>query len=191
MRRLEGGVVERGAVWQMKVWPFRAAFREEALNHHMLRWLKTVVVSDVEKASLRRQVGNRKTIVVDASLLNQVASKPERLFGSGMSLAAARLLARWCPAWRRREPVLRLRDGTWEGHRRQCRRSCRCGRGRQGVSQAGRTCEGLSTVAWMAGGPVRSSVDASVMGAERRGRVVCGRFVRSTGGVAGGTVWAG
>jgi hypothetical protein len=35
-------------------------------------------------------VGIRKTIAVDASLLNQVASKPERLFGSGRSLAGAR-----------------------------------------------------------------------------------------------------
>jgi hypothetical protein len=30
-------------------------------NHHGLRWLKTVVVSDVEKASVRRQVGIRET----------------------------------------------------------------------------------------------------------------------------------
>lgn len=54
----------------MKVWPFKAALRGEALNRHMLRWLKTVVVSDVEKASLRCQVGTRKTIADDASLLN-------------------------------------------------------------------------------------------------------------------------
>jgi hypothetical protein len=32
-----------------------------------------------------------------------------------MSLAGARLLARWCPAFRRREPGLRLLHGTWEG----------------------------------------------------------------------------
>ncbi len=55
---------------EMKVWPFKAALRGEALNRHMLRWLKTVVVSDVEKASLRCQVGTRKTIADDASLLN-------------------------------------------------------------------------------------------------------------------------
>jgi hypothetical protein len=30
--------------------PFGAALRGEASNRHMLRWLKTVVVSDVEKA---------------------------------------------------------------------------------------------------------------------------------------------
>ena len=50
----------------------------------MLRWLKTVVVSDVEKAHEMRQVGIGKTvrsprfrgIAVDVSLLNKVASKP-------------------------------------------------------------------------------------------------------------------
>ena len=36
-----------GAVPVMKVWPFRIALRGEVLNQHMLRWLKTVVVSDV------------------------------------------------------------------------------------------------------------------------------------------------
>jgi hypothetical protein len=42
----------------MKVWPFGVALRGEASNHLMLRWLKTVVVSDEEKAPVRRrQVG--------------------------------------------------------------------------------------------------------------------------------------
>jgi hypothetical protein len=39
---------------------------------------------------------------------------------SRMSLAGARVLARRCPAWRRREPGLRLSRGTWEGGRRYC-----------------------------------------------------------------------
>ena len=39
----------------MKVWPFGVAGWAEASNHHMLRWLKTVVVSDVEKAPMRCQ----------------------------------------------------------------------------------------------------------------------------------------
>jgi hypothetical protein len=46
----------------MKVWPFAAALRWVAANHHMLRWLKTVVVSDVEKAHEMRQVGTGKTV---------------------------------------------------------------------------------------------------------------------------------
>ena len=46
----------------MKVWPFGVALRWEASNRHMLRWLKTVVVSDVEKAHVLRQVGIGKTV---------------------------------------------------------------------------------------------------------------------------------
>ncbi len=34
----------------------------EAPNHRVLRWLKTVVVSDAEKAHKMRQVGIRKTV---------------------------------------------------------------------------------------------------------------------------------
>ena len=44
----------------MKVWPFGVALRGEASNRLMLRWLKTVVVSDEEKARVMRQVGIRK-----------------------------------------------------------------------------------------------------------------------------------
>lgn len=47
---------------EMKVWPFGVALRREASNHRVLRWLKTVVVSDTEKAPVRRQVGIRKTV---------------------------------------------------------------------------------------------------------------------------------
>ena len=42
-------------------WPSGVALRGEASNHPVLRWLKTVVVSDREKARLTRQVGTRKT----------------------------------------------------------------------------------------------------------------------------------
>ena len=44
----------------MKVWPFGAALRGEAPNHHMLRWLKTVVVSDEEKAPEEVSGGDRE-----------------------------------------------------------------------------------------------------------------------------------
>jgi hypothetical protein len=40
--------------------PFGVALRGEASNHLMLRWLKTVVVSDEEKAHEMRQVGTGK-----------------------------------------------------------------------------------------------------------------------------------
>jgi hypothetical protein len=47
------------------LWPFGVALRGEASNHLMLRWLKTVVVSDEEKAHGMRQVGIRKASVSD------------------------------------------------------------------------------------------------------------------------------
>ncbi len=93
-------------------WPFGAALRGEAPNRLMLRWLKTVVVSDEEKASVRRQVGTGKTTVVEASKQIQTASKPGCCAYSGMSLAGARLLAWRCPVWRWREPSLLLSYGT-------------------------------------------------------------------------------
>ena len=45
----------------MKVlWPFGVALRGEASNHLMLRWLKTVVVSDEEKALVEASGGDRE-----------------------------------------------------------------------------------------------------------------------------------
>jgi hypothetical protein len=78
----------------------------------------TVVVSDEEKALLRCQVGIRKASGSDSLLTCrnlEMASEPGCQCDPGMSLAGARLLARWCPACRRREPGLRLSCGTGEG----------------------------------------------------------------------------
>jgi hypothetical protein len=44
----------------------------------------------------------------------------------------------------------------------------------------------MSTVARRAGGPACSSDEAPVMGVERRGRAICGLFVRSTGAACPG-----
>jgi hypothetical protein len=105
-------------------WPFGVALRREAPNHLMLRWLKTVVVSDEEKASEEAsggdREGERKRIVADVSKPTQMTSKPGCFGDSGMSLAGVRLLARRCPACRRREPGLRLPRGTGEGVSRYC-----------------------------------------------------------------------
>src|SRR5258708_9043933 len=77
-----------------------------------------------EKAPVRCQVGIRKALhrkpsvrgfTVQASLFSEVASEPGVMAWPGMSLADTRLLARWCPAQRWREPDLRLSCGTWEG----------------------------------------------------------------------------
>jgi hypothetical protein len=52
----------------MKVWPFGAALRGEASSRLMLRWLKTVVVSDEEKARVTRQAGTGKVSVSESLL---------------------------------------------------------------------------------------------------------------------------
>jgi hypothetical protein len=105
-----------GAVREMKDWPFGAALRGEASNRLVLRWLKTVVVSDRGKGILRCQVGIRKTSVSESLTTCRNKDRWHQNRGdvscSGMSLAGARRLARWCPAWRRREPDLPLPDGT-------------------------------------------------------------------------------
>jgi hypothetical protein len=108
----------------MKVWPFGVGLRGRASNHPELRWLKTVVVSVREKAHEMRQVGIRKTyqkrpvgviwlgVVVEASKSWDGAETGGPSLPLGMSLAGARVLARWCPAQRRREPGLLLLHGT-------------------------------------------------------------------------------
>ena len=174
----------------MKVWPFGAALRREAPNRLMLRWLKTVVVSDEEKAPRRCQVGTRKTNASESLLTCRNRYRRHRNRGvkwiPGRAWRVCRFLARWCPACRRREPGLRLPCGTGEGvpgyalvvrpGERECpKRPHR---------------KGLSTVAGRAGGPVRSSGEGLVMGPERRGRVVRGWSVRSTGCSPGGVAWA-
>ena len=52
----------------MKVWPFGAALRGEASSRLMLRWLKTVVVSDEERRRERRQVGTGKASASESLL---------------------------------------------------------------------------------------------------------------------------
>lgn len=56
----------------------------------------------------------------------------------------------------------------------------------RGSAPSGRNREVLSTVAARAGGPVRSSDEALVMGVERRGRLICDLIARATGRDLGG-----
>src|SRR5215472_12590847 len=57
-------------------WPPGAALRGVASSRLMLRWLKTVVVSDEEKAHVMRQAGTRKATTAKASKHSQTASEP-------------------------------------------------------------------------------------------------------------------
>jgi hypothetical protein len=157
--------------------PFGVALRGEASSHRELRRLSAVRGERHGKGALdasgRDQEGERKRTADDMSKHTQTTPKPGCHFGSGMSLAGARLLARRCPAWRRREPGLRLLHGTWEGVAPILHDRTMCGNA-TGSASSGRTRKTLSTVAGHAGGPARISDEVSVMGMERRGRVVRG-----------------
>ena len=47
-------------------WPFGVVLRGRASNHRMLRWLKTVVVSDPEKARLNASGGDQEDVLDSA-----------------------------------------------------------------------------------------------------------------------------
>jgi hypothetical protein len=74
----DGGLADRGAVWEMEVvWPSEAGLRKQASNRHEGRWLKTVVLSVVEKARLGpcqvwtgKMSDEREFSAVDVSKLN-------------------------------------------------------------------------------------------------------------------------
>ena len=160
---LDGGPAECGAVEAMEVvWPSGAALRGEASNRPLLRWLKTVVVSDEGKGARDASGGCQEGVALKvptgihrliASLFREAASEPGVTAWPGMSLAVTRLLARWCPAQRWREPGMRLSCGTWESVPRYCRP--RKGGERESSKRLKR--EELSTVAGRAGGPAHSS----------------------------------
>jgi hypothetical protein len=58
------------------MWPFGGALWGEPSNRRVLHWLKTVVVSDTEKAHVMRQVGIRKTV---RSLGDEIAVEVSKL----------------------------------------------------------------------------------------------------------------
>ena len=45
-----------------RIWPFGVGLRGQASNHPVLRWLKTVVVSDREKARLDVSGGDQEDV---------------------------------------------------------------------------------------------------------------------------------
>ena len=96
---------------EMEVWPSDVGLRGQASNHPVLRWLKTVVVSDREKARLIASGGDQEDVpeafvreigwafAVEASKSRADGIEiggPE--FSFETNLAGARVLARWCPA---------------------------------------------------------------------------------------------
>jgi hypothetical protein len=157
----------------------------------MLRWLKTVVVSDVEKASLEASGGDQE------GECKRIADDVSKTYSDGIKTGGADM----APGQIWRIPVY------WPGGARHggdaslicCFRvergkagpdSCAPARVEKGSVPSGRNREGPSTGAGLVGGPARSSDEVPVMGAERRGRVIRGCSFDQPGVALGGVAWA-
>jgi hypothetical protein len=95
-------------------WPSSVGPRGQALNHRMLRWLKTVVVSDTGKGALDRvrwgdQEDVPESVPTGETVARACAVEASKQTKDGIeiggpdfpfeiSLADTRLLARRCPA---------------------------------------------------------------------------------------------
>lgn len=116
-----------------------------------------------------------------------MTSKPGCQCSPGMSLAGARLLARWCPAcrWRESDPLAPAQNA---GRRGPILFSSflGLGEGTRGSALSSRNCEASSTDSWRAGGPARSSEETLVMRAERRGWLILSWSHEQPGMVPGG-----
>ena len=143
-------------------WPFGAALRGEASNRPLLRWLKTVVVSDEGKGARDASGGVQEGVALKvprgihrliASLFREVASEPGVTAWPGMSLAVARIAGQVVPG----AEVARAWTAAfvWNVGKRALILPARKGGERESSKRLNR--EGLSTVAGRAGGPVRSS----------------------------------
>jgi hypothetical protein len=100
-------MTDSGAVRKMKdCRPFGAALRGEASNRPLLRWLKTVVVSDEGKGARDASGGVQEGVALKvprgihrliASLFSEMASEPGVTAWPGMSLAVARIAGQVVP----------------------------------------------------------------------------------------------
>lgn len=183
---VDGRSTDCGAVEAMEVvWPSSAGLRGQALNHPVVRWLKTVVLSDQGKGVTRsRQVwvgemsDGREPSAVDASKVPKTASKPGSSLNPGMSLGVTRLLPRRRPAYRQHEPD----RGVSMERVKAYPETVADGLVARRRTPSDRIREEQSTVAGCAGGLARSNCEAgayrSVGGVKGRG---CpGSRVRST-----------
>ena len=171
----------------------------------MLHWLKTVVVSDAEKASLMASGGDRKDgahipvlflgFAVDVSLEGNVTSEPGRLWSA--SGRAQRVPVDWLGGVRHGGDVSPICCSRRE-HVKACPGTdCRPWRGVERECFERMNRKGLSTDPGWAGGLVRSSGEAPAGrgggGAKGPGRRWCRSSVNRLAAVRqgrGGTGWA-
>ncbi len=148
------------------LWPSEVRLQGLASNRPERHWLKTVVVSvgrkggsmwPVRYESRRRAQANHRSGVEIA--FDDIKTRGRKyLWEEPIGNPAY-----WVGGVRRRGGVISIRARLWN-----CGNSERDAKGDGQAKQS----KALSTDARTEDGPTRSSVEASVMGAERRGRVV-------------------
>jgi hypothetical protein len=183
---VDGGSADCGAVEAMKAgWPFSVGLRGQALNHPVVRWLKTVVLSDQGKGATRsRQVwvgkmsDGREPSAVDVSKPLSRCRNQGSSTVLGLAWGAPVLLPRRHPAYRQHDPdrgasMERVKVYPETAAERPAAR---------GRAPSGRNREEQSTVAGCAGGLARSSYEARAYrsGGGAKGRGCPGSWVRST-----------
>jgi hypothetical protein len=146
-------------------WPSGVCLQGPASNRPERHWLKTVVVSvEGEGVSMWYvRYGSRRRIQVNHRLgvdTRTTTSKPRAQIVSGQ---AHRQPAYWMGGVRRRGGASLIRARLWN-----------CGNSNYDVKERGQVnkSKAASTDAWFEDGPTRISVEAAVMAAEQRGRVV-------------------
>ncbi len=172
----------------MKVWPFAAALAEGGCKPPHAALAEDRRGERCGKGARDASGGDREDgaqspflgIAGDVSLLNQVTSEPGRSRAARDESGGVSVFpARRCPACRRREPGLRLLQGTWEGTPRYC--GPRSGGPARGSCRIGCAGEAVSTVAGRADGPARSSCEAPAGrgggGAKGPGHLWCVRSI--------------
>jgi len=138
----------------MGVWPPGVGLQGQAQNHLMLLRLRGAVVSDEEKAVSKLSGESRED---ERKQTADEASKKVETLSEGVDASSALINpggACLRPGW---QPVYRRHD-LWTGF----------GMERGNLDQE----MGKSLYAWYRGGAIRSSDEASVMGVERRDRVI-------------------
>src|SRR5664279_3215625 len=153
-------------------WPSGAALRGEASKYLKLHWLTTVVVSVEEKTSSMTSTGDRKGEHCSPLMKHRklwVASEPGCRRCPGMSLADTPFTGQAVPGVKAARVRSAASIRNVREHAPTLPREWCWARGR---APSGGNREALSTVAGREVGPVHSSDEVPVTGAERRGRTV-------------------
>jgi hypothetical protein len=169
------------------LWPSGIALRGEIPNRPELRWLKTVVVSVREKARWSASGGDREDERKRTADEVPKSGRRHRNRGGEQVPGQAWQVPAYGPGGVRHEggvsPVCGFYAERGKADHDTTVRGVRVVRG---SASSGRNREALSTDAWSAGGPARSSDDARVIAGTAKGPALPGCVRSSNQRVLGG-----